>query len=285
MKRITFLTVSAIVIVFAINSCKKDDNKWDADRQALIFNSIIERTYSDMSNISNQAKDGSLPVYGMDQVTVRYESASSVYMMDKSNCNVVITIDTVGSVNTLIVDWGSTNCTCNDGNKRRGKIITTWTGSYYAQGSIIKHVPVDYYVNDIKVEGVMTVENMGNNSNGQPYYNVNVDGTATFTSGEIVNYTSDRVRTFTNGYNTQLNFLDDEYDITGTADAEIVGVQKYTAVITSPLHVKVLCPYITKGTFDYTPEGQSTRTVDYGTGACDSQFTVTVDGHTYTINY
>lgn len=272
----------AIATLVPISGCKK---KWKYDGStAPVTNAIVENAFAEMTNMSDQAVTGNMVYYKMPQVTFRYASASSAYEMEKTACNVIITVDTVGTADTLIIDWGTTNCDCNDGKQRRGKIITTWTGSYYNQGSIIKHVPQNYYVNDNKIEGQMTVQNMGVNGQSQPYYNVNINGTATLASGEIVNYTSTRVRTFTAGYNTQLYFMDDEYDITGTASATVVNGDGYDAVITSPLHVKVGCPYVTKGSLEFTPTGKSTRTIDYGGGACDATFTITINGNTYTIN-
>jgi hypothetical protein len=239
----------------------------------------------EMPNISDQAVTGTMTYYKLPEVTVRYASASKPYGdIAKNTCNVILTLDTVGSIDTLVIDWGTTNCLCNDGKNRRGKIITTWNGSYYNQGTTIKHVPVGYYVNDNKIEGEMTVTNMGNNSSGQPFYNVNINGLATLTTGEIVTYTSTRVRTFTNGYTTQLWFWDDEYDITGTANATVVNGDGYSAVVVQPLHVKVGCAFITKGVLNFTPTGQMVRVIDYGDGTCDAKFTVTINGQTYTIN-
>jgi hypothetical protein len=116
------------------------------------------------------------------------------------------------------------------------------------------------------------------------YYNVSINGTVTKSTGEIITYTSTRVRTFTAGFTTPLNFWDDEYDITGTANATVVNGDSWEAHTTSALHIKVGCGYITKGTLEITPAGKPTRVIDYGTGACDATFTVTVNGNTYTIN-
>src|SRR5699024_1846768 len=131
---------------------------------------------------------GSLVYYKVGTVNVNYGENHNVDK-EKTGCNVTITIDTVGNVDSLTVDWGAANCVCNDGKKRRGKIITTWTGNYTAQGTIITHTPVNYYVNDNKIEGKMTVENMGKTTQGQPYYNVQIDGVVTMNTGDVINYT------------------------------------------------------------------------------------------------
>ena len=280
MKKILLFSLLIFSLVFSI-SCKK--KKYD-NSSAPRLNAFVEASFDEMTNMSDQAITGNMIYYKMDLVTVVYaDKESSDQPTVKTDCNVVITIDTVSSPKSITIDWGSSNCTCNDGKQRRGKIITTFTGSYYAAGTVITHTPVNYYVNDHKIEGTKTVTNMGLNTASQPYYNVAINGTAYMSSGEIIHYTSSRVRTFTNGYNTQLNFWDDQYDITGTASAHVENGDSYEAEITSPLHVKVGCPYITKGKLNITPSGKPTRTIDYGDGTCDGTFTITVNGNTYTV--
>lgn len=275
MKKLLFLSV----IAFSFTSCLK--NRLKKDQSALV-NYKIETAFDEMTNISDQAITGNMVYYKSGQIIVTepgFKPANS-----KADCNVIITIDTTSSPKSVTVDYGSSNCTCNDGKTRRGKIVTTFTGQYIAPGTVITHTPVDYYVNDVKFEGTKTVQNMGLNSNNQPYFNVQIDGIATLESGEVVDYTSTRVRTWTNGFNTLLNRFDDEYDITGTAEASFSSGGGYTGNTTSPIHVKVGCGFPVSGTLDITPTGKPVRKINYGDGTCDYRFTVTVNGYTFTIN-
>ena len=262
-----------------LSSCKKF--RYDKDQSAAV-NSKVESAFDEMTNISDQAITGNMVYYKNGGVIVMHPGDKP--MTQKTPCNVIITIDTIGSVKTVTVDYGTSNCDCNDGKTRRGKIITTFTGFYHAQGTIITHTPVDYYVNDIKIDGTKTVENMGLNSLGKPYFNVQINGVVTLTSGETLTYTSTRVRTWTDGFNTLLNRFDDEYDITGSAVGVFSSGGGYTANITSPVHIKVGCGFPVSGTLEITPQTKPVRVLDYGTGTCDGTFTVTVNGHTYTFN-
>ncbi|MGV3610445.1 MAG: hypothetical protein ACO1N0_05825 [Fluviicola sp.] len=282
MKKLLILSLSLAALA-QVTSCKK---KWQYDESsAPKTNAIVENAFAEMANMSDQAYKGGVFVYGIGKPIYRYQDSHEVTEAEKADCNVIITIDTVGSSDTITIDWGNNNCTCQDYKQRRGKLIIAYNGPYYHQGTIIRYTPVNYYVNDIKVEGLMTVENMGLNASNQPHYNVNVNGVVTLTTGEIATYTSAQVRTFTNGYNTVLNIYDDEWDITGTANAQVVNGDGYAANTTSPLHVKVGCPYITSGVLQITPTGKSMRTIDYGQGTCDGTFTIEINGNTYTINY
>jgi len=275
MKNLLILSLVAL----SLSSCLK--NRLKKDQSALV-NYKIETAFDEMTNISDQAITGNMVYYKSGQIIVAKPGQNIA--LEKADCSVIITIDTTSSPKSVTVDYGSSNCTCNDGKTRRGKIVTTFTGQYIAPGTIITHTPVDYYVNDIKYEGTKTVQNMGLNSNNQPYFNVQIDGTATLESGEVVDYTSTRVRTWTTGFNTLLNRFDDEYDITGTSEAIFSSGEGYTGNTTSPIHIKVGCGFPVSGTLDITPTGKPVRQINYGDGTCDYSFTVTVSGYTFTIN-
>ena len=178
MKKIVFFSLG---ISLLLGACGKF--RYDKDQSSEV-NYKVESAFDEMTNISDQAITGNMVYYKNGDVIVRHPGDKP--LTQKTACNVIITIDTIGSLKTVTVDYGSSNCDCNDGKTRRGKIITTFTGFYHAQGTIITHTPVDYYVNDIKIEGTKTVENMGLNTSGQPYFNVQIDGIATLTSGETV---------------------------------------------------------------------------------------------------
>jgi hypothetical protein len=278
MKRLLAFATVGIVLLGACGKKKYDNSS------APKLNAMVENYFSEFSNMTDQAITGQMVYYKVGQVIVDNLAEGKPFTVDKATCNVVITLDTAGTNKTITIDWGSSNCTCNDGKTRRGKLVTTFTGSYFAQGTVITHTPVDYYVNDNKVEGTKVVTNMGLNTSGQPYYNVDVNGTVTMSTGEVINYTSSRVRTFTAGYTTPSVFIDDEYAITLTSNASVTGGDSYEAHTTSPLIVKVGCGYIKKGVLSITPTGKPERVIDYGDGTCDATFTITVNGHTYVIN-
>jgi hypothetical protein len=280
----------ALASLILLNACKKEDLKPEGEDNTAYDNSsapksnaLIESAYDEMSNISDQAINGDLQFYNSNKVTVFYVGKEE-FVYDKTECNVQITIDTLSSTRSVTVDWGSTNCDCYDGKQRRGKIITTFTGKYRDVGTIITHTPDNYYVNDNKIQGSRTVTNMGLNTESKPYYNVSVNGLVTMSTGEVFTYTSSRTRTWTAGFSTVLNFLDDEYEIRGTSSASSSNGNGYEAEITEALLIKVGCGFITKGILEFTPTGKLKRTINYGEGTCDATFTVTIGGKTYTIN-
>ena len=278
------LILLSSILILALGACRKkqfDNDQFDNDQSAML-NYKIETAFDEMTNISDQAVNGNLVYYKSGKIISTKPGEKPV--LEKTPCDVIITLDTINSFKTVTVDYGNTNCDCNDGKQRRGKIVTTFTGQYIAQGTVITHTPIDYYVNDIKIEGTKTVENMGLNTNNQPYFNVNVNGLATLTSGETLTYSSTRVRTWVSGFNTLLYRFDDEYDITGNAEGSFSSGGGFTSQTTNPIHVKVGCGFPVSGTIDLQPQNKPLRIVDYGSGTCDFTFTVTVNGVTYTFN-
>jgi len=111
-----------------------------------------------------------------------------------------------------------------------------------------------------------------------------IQNKSTMTSGELVQYTSSRVRTWTQGYATLMNYMDDEYDVTGTTNATYSSGGGYSSQTITPIHIKVGCPFPVSGKLEITPSNKPIRTVDYGSGSCDNTFTVTVNGYTFTNN-
>lgn len=285
--------MTAILLgVFAVmTACKKEEAKVDDNEPtydsstAPKSNAIIEKAYDDMTNMSDQAVNGGLVFYQSDKVQVFYVDGKENNIVNKEACSVIITIDTTSTPKSVTIDWGSVNCDCQDGKQRRGKLVTTYTGKYRDPGTVITHTPVDYYVNDNHIEGTKVVTNSGTNSSNQPYFTIDIDGVVTMTDGEVFTYTSDRVRTWTNGYSTPYNYMDDEYDFTGSATGSSSLGNGYTANIVTPLHVKVDCSWVVSGVLDFTPNNKPTRTINYGDGTCDGNITVTINGQTYTIIY
>jgi len=267
------------ISILALTSCKK---RWDNDQSALV-NLKIENAFDEMTNISDQAITGTMVYYKSGEVITTKPGEKPV--LTKTPCNVIITLDTTSSPKVLTVDYGTTNCDCNDGKTRRGKIITSFTGAYLAPGTVITHTTDNYYVNDIKIDGSKTVTNMGLNNNGQPYFNVEIDGQATLTSGTVVDYVSSRVRTWDSGYATPLNRMDDIYDISGSATATYSTGGGYSANTTSPVRVQVGCSFPTQGVIEMTPVNKPTRTINYGDGTCNAQFSVTVNGNTFNFSW
>lgn len=277
MRRSRFLlsaaTVLVTVAVFALAACrlKKDDNTTAEDTGYATDHAMLEKNFSDVQSIADEAGTaGSLSTFRTGPATLGGPCAT-------------ITNDTVSVPHVLTVDFGAANCLCQDGNYRRGQIIISYNGHYRDSGYTHAISFNNYFVNDNQLTGTKTVTNMGHNSSGQPYYNINVNGGIVLANNSgTISWTSSRTRTWVAGYNTT-QWQDDVYNITGNASVTRANGNTCSMNITSPLVIALDCHWIEQGTVQITPQSGNVRTLDYGGGACDALATYTVNGHTYNI--
>ena len=266
MNRKSLILLACASIVFA--ACRKDkddDEELDLDYTSASDNARAEDAFSDMLGEVDKAVDAN-GLRGTDD-----------------ECAPTVSFDTIANPHTITIDFGSVNCTANNGRMRRGRILVSYTGHYREPGTVITITPDDYYVNDNHVQGTKTVTNLGPNGDGHTQFSVVVDGSLTAGDGSwTATHQANRTRTWITGEGTA-NIFDDVYLITGTGGGVNRNNVAYSVTITNALRVQVGCPYITAGAVEITPENKPTRTIDYGTGSCDGTFTVTVNGHSFTI--
>jgi hypothetical protein len=276
----TILVALFALLALTAPSCKKEDVTETVDKEVATANNSEEgESVSDeIGNIVDAAYKGNS--------IVGRNSAPEDQLDALSNC-AVITRDTISNPRLLTIDFGTTNCLCNDGRYRRGQILVSYTGSYFAQGSVKTTTFNNYFRNDNKIEGTRTVTNLGLNGDGNMAWSVSaVNMKITRTSGAFHTWNSERTRTMTAGLNTSA-WNDDQYLITGSGSGVNANGVGYTANITTPLHRALSCHWIDSGVIAFTRSNGATRTINFGTGTCDDQAVVTVtraNGNTSTQN-
>jgi len=274
------LFLNALMLLTAasltLTSCKKEEE--DSDTSAASDNALAESTFQDATNIADEAGSGSLNNYRLGEDEGSLLSTCATVTRDSANHS---------DPDTITVDFGATNCMCADGRNRRGKIIITYTGTYRSPGSSWTIGFDNYFVNDNQVTGTKTVTNNGPNTAGHLVYAINVNGSIILANnGGTISWTSTRQREWTAGESTP-QWNDDMYSITGSANGTNANGNTFTVQITSPLirNMALGCRrHFVQGTFELTPQNKPTRTVDFGSGACDDLATVTINNNTYTIH-
>jgi hypothetical protein len=195
-----------------------------------------------------------------------------------------ISFDTVGGARSMIINYGTSGCECWDGKMRSGEILLTWNGRYIDSGSVFSVVTVNYWINSNKLDIHKTVTNNGVDSSGDPSFSIVDSDTLTLdTTNQIVTLNSNRLRTWTAGFNT-LNPFDDTYSITGSGSGTDRNGNAFGFAITNPLIFKMDCPWIESGTIDFTTPAFSQLSLDYGNGTCDNIATLDENGTDYTIH-
>lgn len=256
-----------------LTGCRKDKNDLDTDTGTSVDNAFAEAIYEDASTMADQAVEGGLTSFRGtgDDPTLLSQCAT-------------VSLDTVSNPKLITIDFGTTNCLCMDGRYRRGKVLVAYSGAYRDIGTVITIGFDNYFVGDYQVQGTRTVTNQGLNAANHTWFNINVNGTITSPSGQVLSHQSTRVREWIAGENTLL-WSDDVYHITGTATGVTFNGTSYIASVTTPLQKALNCRWIENGVLEFTPSGKQTRLINYGylNGNCDRYAELTIGNNTYTL--
>ncbi|MEY5042044.1 MAG: hypothetical protein RLZZ414_1603 [Bacteroidota bacterium] len=180
-------------------------------------------------------------------------------------------------VATMTIDFG-TAC-IQDGVTRKGKIIISKNGKFNATGTVTTVTLENYEVNGFKIEGTLTRTVKGFTGtwlSGTWEYDVKVEnGKVTGPNNTYFTWESER--------NVSVNLP--SFDISTTGEAEGVDLfgKPYTVTITTPLVIKRNCDYIVSGVLEVAPTGVEKRVVNYGSGTCDNNVTITVGDKVYNV--
>ncbi len=264
-----------------VSSCRKE-KETDNDTSSASDNNLAENLFAQVKNISDAAADGTMS-------SSVYKSSRAPYDTAIIGCATIIH-DTTVSPRLLTIDYGPVNCTCGDGRTRRGKILVSYTGPYHASGTVITHTFDNFYIEDNKISGTKTVTNAGLNGSGNIHFTVDVNGLIEKATGGTISWVSTRDREWIAGSSTPI-WTDDVYLITGSGSGTRADGTTFTAVISSALQVEICTMAgttyprhrIVSGIINITPSSKPVRVINYGSGACDNQATVTVNGNTYNI--
>ena len=274
---ISTILVAAILIIVSCN--KENETVIDNTSVASKDNSTSENLFTDIKKVVEEAAD--------DQG----QSSKAAYSFGAC---ATVTINPAWIDPTwpkvMEIDFGTANCTGAYGVNRRGKLVVTLTDVYRNTGSILTIQPQDYYINDIKVEGTKTITNNGYNANNNLEFTVDVvNGKITYTNNKITTWASTRTNEWVEGDSTTLashglpGICDDVYLINGSANGTDRNGRSFTVAITSPLRKEVCCRWLVSGVLEVTPNGLSTRIMDFGTGACDNIATLTINNNTINV--
>jgi hypothetical protein len=274
-----FKSFSGIIAVgLLLTACVKKTEEYDTDTSSASENFLATGVANDMGSISDEAG--------------RSNSVSSFKSSEASGALIAtcatLKFDTLVSSNadSITVNFGSSNCLCNDQRYRRGSLLITYTGKYRDSLTTITITPLGYFVNDNGVGGSKVVKNLGHNAQGHLVYDITenltikkADNTGTITLD------AKRQREWLTGENT-LIWSDDKYSITGSATGSNANGRKYESVITKPLvkDMSLACRrHFVSGEMVHSPQNKPKRSIDFGNGNCDDKATVTINGKSYEV--
>ncbi len=257
---------------FTFNSCRKSDRDNDKETQSATDNALADGCWND---IYRQVDDASAVTPDLNGPPIHTASCYSVTVNPG--------LPDTTFPKTLTLDFGTANCMGSDGINRRGKIIAVFTGKYRDSLTQITITPNNYFVNDNQVSGTKTILNKGH-INGVMTYDITVtNASIKRPDGKTITWSSQRTRRWIAGESTLGIVSDDVYEITGTMNGTGVNGNTFSVSTTSPLKVMMNCRWIVSGGLKLTPANLADRYIDFGSGSCDDQATVTINGNTYNI--
>jgi hypothetical protein len=268
-------TLSILLVLFAttlsvFTACKKDNTKETSQGTAIDQNSALaERTFNDIGDYTSTA------------LTSGKKSAEAL-MGPGSSC-LQVTFDLSSVPYKCILDFGTTNCLCEDGLYRRGKIIISATTAFSDSLASLTTTLDNFFVNDNQITGTRTLTYKGHNQSGHPNWDVTVDGSIILASGEgTITYQASHNNEMIEGESTP-DYSDNVFSITGSATGTAITGQNFSEMITTPLISKMTCAHFVSGVVEITLAADPVRTLNYGNGDCDNKATVTVSGVTFEI--
>ena len=266
-------------------SCSKDsaDNSSITADEATV-NAKIDLANDDVSDVVETQFNATMENNTAGKSS---EAATIVYPIITRVPEFATTI-TAGTLVTKTIDYGTAGVTLLNGNILRGIIRISFTYEPTAVSHTINYTFDNFYHNAIKFDGNKTfTRTMTAETNSHPIVVMNMDMTATFPDGRVVQRTGTRTREITAGYATPNVLIDNVYQVTGNWSTTFPNSAIQTSTITAPLIVKMSCmavnkPLLVQGVITIV-RNTHTATLDYGTGDCDNIATFTINGVPYTI--
>jgi hypothetical protein len=141
----------------------------------------------------------------------------------------------------------------------------------------------NFYIDDKQVTGTRHVENIGPESNGC-IWNITANLVFTRSNSTSRTWNSTRTREITSGYGDS-DCSTHVYKINGTATHSDSESGNSANLTFTDIVRDMDCSYITSGTITVVPgNSRPQRTIDFGSGNCDDEATVTKNGQTRTIH-
>lgn len=295
---ITRLTTVAFAATLLITGCKKENSDTlsaQEEEQAASYSTESEAetevTFNDVFDnvmgVNTELGTGGVGIFGR---VASSENGRVAGVDSVPSCVTVTIVPQAPGVfpKTVTLDFGS-GC-FSHGHLRSGKIKTVYTGRLVEPGSSATTTFDNYKIDSVLVQGTHRITNTTATTPGanQRQFKIEViDAKLTKPNGNYVQWNTVRTNTQIEG-NGSVTPADDIFKVTGIANGKVKReaiIVLWNAEITEPLIKKFICPWISKGRIRTVRQGLPANTpwvavLDYGTGNCDNQATLTINGNT-----
>jgi hypothetical protein len=263
-----------------LSSCKEEERLTASDTQDITEEALTDAYFQDLDDIGGVVIESP----NDDQFSGGRSATTITITDDRCKC-AVVTIEANGTLEhpegLITVDFG-TGCMDNRLNVRKGKLKFAYSGWRFIPGSEVVLTTENYYINEVKLEGIRTSTNVQGSTEDAPKFNVVLtDGKATFPDGSVAERQSD----ITWEWLRAANPLDDYLLIDQQSEASGItrGGRSYQVSLVEALKYKRLCGIAVDGIKRYILDEDKEIVIDYGDGTCDKSVTITVNDVTRNI--
>lgn len=252
-----------LIFVLVFSACKKEDDTVRFDTAAAESEIAMIMALDDVEYITYE---------GLEQSNNIMEGRLKHDEGPLGSTCVSISFNT--QQNTTTVDFGN-GCEGPDKKVRKGKIIISQTGKYFEPGTVVTSVLENYSVNDILLEGIITITNTSPERTMTPTFSITIEnGKANWPDQSFAS----REMNYTRLWMRSENHAEMQYLISGSASGIDRNGKTYTSEINNFLTYKLSCLeehtwLPVTGTLSLFGSEEAFQ-IDYGNGACDNEVTI-----------
>ncbi|MBN1252297.1 MAG: hypothetical protein JXR51_08810 [Bacteroidales bacterium] len=266
MKTLNILLLALFFGSLLFISCNKDENTTN----------IKDNTVSEILDIAD--------FYNTDDLeeATSSETEKSVSEVNSRCFDVIINENDNGEFwpRSWTLDFGDDYCENYFGIAKTGMVHINLTDCWRIEGSLRTITFENFYVENVLVEGVKTIENIGlNESNNMTWLRKMTDGKLTYEDSTSSTWESTRYSEMIEGTDTWA-FADDVYLVTGFGNGVDKDNNNFSVEITTALKYIFGCRFPVSGVLEIIIEGAEPIIIDFGTGDCDNIATQTINGVT-----
>jgi hypothetical protein len=278
MKTKNLLTVLAVTIMLLnFTSCKKEN--------AVIVTSEEKETTIELGtgqavadNITEDANEAFMEAAANKNLLGNNLNNQTITTSNMLSCAAVTVTPVSGFPKTIVIDFGTGNCTSSNGVIRKGKINIVLSDSVRKAGSTAVITFTNFYVYGFKKEGTVTWTNTSTVTTKGWQRKVE-NGKITAPDGRYWLHSGTRDAVQIAGTTTPNTLLDDIFLITGNHTVTNSVGKTRNCYITEALQKKTVCENIGSGKLKI--EGNNHNAfIDFGDGTCDKVATISIDGNT-----
>jgi hypothetical protein len=179
---------------------------------------------------------------------------------------------------TMTINYGPGVTDSSDGKTRSGIIIVTYQTYWQSLNYQVSLTFQNYGCSGTGFVGTVYITHTGDSS-----FTEKVGGAIVKSGAYAMQYSCNRTFTWIKGRGDSVA-SHSIYTIIGSGSGQDRNAVNYTSTILTPLTVAGGgCGYIEAGTLQLVPAGIANRTINFGTGSCGSQKSVSIDGNSYSI--